>query len=380
MFVVVDDKIPYIREAIAQITEHVLYLPGKAFTKDKIKDADALIIRTRTRCDRKLLDGTNVRFIASATMGYDHIDTVYCKEAGITWTNCPGCNASSVGQYDKTVLIRLAMAGKLSLKTTKVGIVGMGNAGSAVARALRPLGVTLLFNDPPREEAEKQAVSYASTPTEYPAHASNKLSCENGHILPHEEYALPAPLFPVGKWSSLNELCDQCNAIFFHVPLIYKGNHPTHYLADATFFNRLKRRPVILNAGRGGIVDESALIQAMDSGLVSEAVIDTWENEPDINRELLKRTFIGTPHIAGYSADGKSNATRMALEALCRYFHITARFHIQPPEMSRGNYWNTTRKELRFYDPEADSLRLKTHPEDFESLRGNYPLRREERL
>lgn len=350
MFVVVDDKIPYIREDIEKIADKVLYLPGKKFTKDEIKEADALIIRTRTHCNRELLEGTNVRFIASATMGFDHIDTNYCREANITWTNCPGCNASSVGQYDKTVLIRLEMAGKLTLKNTTVGIVGVGNAGSAVAKAIQTLGVKLLFNDPPRAE-KQEGTNSTNSPTQH--------------------------LYPVKKWSSLDELCEQCDVILFHVPLIYNGTHPTHYLANTDFFKKLKRHPVILNAGRGGIVDEAALIKAINERLVSETVIDTWENEPDINRELLEKTFIGTPHIAGYSADGKANATRMSLEALCRFFHIQANLHIIPPKMTPDKYWNNERKELRFYDPEADSNRLKIHPEQFEYLRGNYPLRRE---
>lgn len=370
MFVVVDDKIPYIREAIEAIADKVLYLPGKEFKKDKIKEADALIIRTRTHCNRELLEGTNVRFIASATMGFDHIDTAYCERAGITWTNCPGCNASSVGQYDRTVLIRLAMAGKLSLKDTTVGIVGVGNAGSAVARALNELGVRLLFNDPPREKKEEGQEK--SLPVSESIMTRDKINYD-----PRQNSSLPAPLFPVTKWNSLEELAEQCNLIAFHVPLIYKGEHPTYHLAGRKFFNRLRHRPVILNAGRGGIIDETALLEAMTEGKVSEAVIDTWENEPDINWELLKKAFIATPHIAGYSADGKANATRMSLEALCRFFHHPMNFTIAPPRMTPRNYWNKTDKNLQFYDPEADSKRLKAHPEDFEFLRGNYPLRRE---
>lgn len=350
MFVVVDDKIPYIRETIERIANKVLYLPGKDFTKDKIKEADALIIRTRTHCNRELLEGTNVHFIASATMGFDHIDTDYCREARITWTNCPGCNASSVGQYDKTVLIRLEMAGKVTLKDATIGIVGVGNAGSAVARAIQTLGVRILFNDPPRAEKEEETNAF-NTPSHH--------------------------LYPVTKWSTLDELCEKCDVILFHVPLIYNGTHPTHYLANTDFFKKLKRHPVILNAGRGGIVDETALLKAMDEGIVSEAVIDTWENEPDINRVLLERSFIGTPHIAGYSADGKANATRMSLEALCHFFHIQADIHITPLRMTPDKYWNKETEELQLYDPEADSNRLKAHPEQFEYLRGNYPLRRE---
>lgn len=357
MFVVVDDKIPYIKGIIEQIADKVTYLPGKEFTKDKIKDADALIIRTRTRCDRQLLEDTKVQFIISATMGYDHIDTNYCNRKGITWTNCPGCNASSVGQYDRTVLLRLSMAEKLDLRHTTVGIVGVGNAGSAVARTLQPLGVKLLFNDPPRNQREQAEDLQFSSRVKYLKH--------------------PAPLFPVSKWSSLDELANQCDVIAFHVPLIYIGENPTHYLADSSFFNKLKRQPVILNAGRGGIINEKALMQAMDKRQVREAVIDTWENEPDINRDLLKRTFIGTPHIAGYSADGKANATRMSLEALCNFFHIHMNFTIIPPAMTPEKYWNKIDKSLQSYDPERDSQRLKAHPEAFEFLRSNYPLRRE---
>ncbi len=347
MYVIVDDKIPYIRETIKALADRVEFMSGKEMTKERVKDADALIIRTRTHCDRELLEDSHVRFIASATMGFDHIDTDYCEKKGIKWTNCPGCNASSVGQYDRTVLYRMAKDGKLRLKDTVLGIVGVGNAGSAVAREAEKLGLKdILFNDPPRQETGKPGEGTVCA-------------------------------YSVLRWSSLKELAECCDVIAFHTPLLYKGEHPTFHLADEAFFRSLRKHPVILNAGRGGVVDEDALLRSMDEGLVSDAVIDTWEKEPSINRELLDRVYMGTPHVAGYSADGKANATRMALEAFCRFFGLKANIQIHPPVMTEADYWDKEDRELWLYDPMKDSERLKSAPGRFEYLRGNYPLRRE---
>lgn len=333
MKVIIDDKIPYIREAIARVVDEVVYLPGSAITASDVRDADALIVRTRTRCNRGLLEGSSVRFIATATIGFDHLDTGYLREAGISWTNCPGCNASSVAQYLHTTLLLLQQERGLSLPHSTLGVVGVGHVGTLVAEVGRRLGMKVLLCDPPRAERGEAG------------------------FLP------------------LEELMQLADVISFHTPLVHGGNHPTFHMADEGFFRTLARKPIIINTSRGEVVDGKALLSALDEGWVSEAVIDVWENEPDIDLALLERVYLGTPHIAGYSADGKANATRMVLEALCAYFKLPhEEFEITPPPLPVGV---RSENPLDLYDPRRDSNALKAEPKKFEYFRGNYPLRRE---
>ncbi len=341
MKVIVDNKIPFIRETLWQIADEVAYLPGKAFTPEAVRDADALVIRTRTLCNRRLLEGSRVRFIATATIGFDHIDTGYCQQAGIVWANAPGCNSASVAQYLQSVLLLLQQhRPDRSLAGLTLGIVGAGNVGSKVAEIGQRLGMKILLNDLPREE--------------------------------HEEY---------GGFAPLTRLMAECDIISFHVPLYKEGRYKTLHLADAAFFGSLRRKPVIINTSRGEVVETKALLRALNSGQIADAVIDVWENEPNINLEVLGKVFIGTPHIAGYSADGKANATRMSLDAFCRFFHLATRYTIEPPQPSTpiiiAN--NLTEAALQMYDPRRDCDALRQHPERFEQLRDNYPLRRERR-
>lgn len=337
MKVIVDNKIPYINEAIEKIADEVVYLPGSSFTPKAVRDADALIVRTRTRCNRELLDGSKVKFIATATIGYDHIDTDYCRKAGIVWTNCPGCNAGSVEQYVHSALLLLKREKGLDLAKATLGIVGVGHVGSRVARMAEALGMKVLLNDPPR--ADKG---------------------EEGFV-------------------SLQTLARQCDVITFHTPLNREGKYRTFHLADEDFLFSLERKPYLINSSRGEVVDTASLLAALACGRVKEAVVDTWEHEPFISKELREVAYIATPHIAGYSADGKANATRMSLEALCRFFHIDAQFEILPPSLPPMAFSSDADEAfLQRYNPLHDSERLKAAPEKFEWLRGNYPLRREE--
>lgn len=340
MKLVIDDKIPYIREAAARIADQVVYAPGNAFTPELVRDADALIIRTRTRCNRELLEGSRIRFIATATIGFDHIDTDYCREAGITWKNAPGCNAASVAQYIQSALFIVQAQRQQPLDTMTIGIVGVGNVGSKVAQVAEQSGMRVLLNDPPREQREQSNL-----------------------------------------FVPLHQLATECDVLTFHVPLQREGEHATFHLADSRFFRSLRREPVVINTSRGEVVETEALLTALKEGTVSDAVIDVWEHEPDINRELLDRALIGTPHIAGYSTDGKANATRMALDAVCRFFNIEAHYDIVPPAPAVPVIRARSHEEavLQMYNPVNDSSALKKHPEQFEAFRGNYPLRREEK-
>lgn len=336
MKAIIDSKIPYIRETIEKMADEVVYLPDDAFTPEIVKDADALIVRTRTRCNRELLEGSKVKFIATATIGYDHIDTEYCREAGIVWTNCPGCNAGSVEQYVHSVLLLLKREKGLDLQQATLGIVGVGHVGNRVARMAKDLGMRVLLNDPPRADRG-----------------------EEGFV-------------------DLSTIARECDVITFHTPLYKDGVYRTFHLADEGFFLSLQKSPYIINSSRGEVVDTAALMAALSCGRVKDAIIDTWEHEPCISRELLGAAYIATPHIAGYSADGKANATRMSLEALCRFFHIDADFEIVPPALPSIEFSEDEEEVfLQLYNPLHDSERLKNAPEKFEWFRGNYPLRRE---
>ena len=337
MKVIVDDKIPYIKGNIEQVADEVIYLPGNQFVSETIQDADALIIRTRTLCNRELLEGSRVKFIATATIGFDRIDTEYCRNAGITWTNAPGCNASSVAQYIHSALLLLQKKG-YDLKNSCIGIIGVGNVGKKVQKVAELLGLKVLLNDPPRQEQEGN-----------------------------------------NDFTDLETIKRECDIITFHTPLNKEGKYRTYHLADHDFFQSLKKQPVIINTSRGEVIETQAILNALQNGTISNAIIDVWENEPGINLTLLNNVFLGTPHIAGYSADGKANATRMSLEALCDFFHLPKNFHIAPPEPEQNILKGMKEEDayLLMYNPEQDSIKLKEHPELFEYLRGNYPLRRE---
>jgi len=334
MKAVVDNKIPFIQGQIEQLVDEVRYLPGAEIAASDVADADILIVRTRTRCNRQLLEGSSVRLVVTATIGYDHIDTDFLAEKHIRWTNCPGCNAGSVRQYVHNALLATEpLFGLLPHAdfAPTAAVVGVGHVGSLVADDLRRMGFRVLLNDPK---------------------------------LPHA--------------ASLEQIAREADLITFHPNLTTAPPHPSFHLADEAFFAQLKRWPLIINSSRGEVVSNPALLAALESGQVRGAVVDTWENEPNIDRQLLQRAAIATPHIAGYSADGKANATRMSLQAVCQFLGCPFSLTITPPPLPEGfAYGPETAGPLRLYDPRVDSDRLKAHPEQFEQLRGNYPLRRE---
>lgn len=336
--IVIDDKIPYIKETISKLTNRAVYIPGNMIGNDDIRDADALIIRTRTHCDARLLKGSNVKFVATATIGYDHIDTNFMEQAGIKWINCPGCNASSVAQYIDAVLTLIKTEKHIDIQKQTIGIVGCGHVGRKVVEVARRKGMNILVCDPPRSDAEG----------------------EKGFV-------------------SMEQIAKEADIITFHVPLTKEGRYPTYHLANETLFDNLSKRPIIINSSRGAVVDNEALLYAINYNKVKDAVIDTWENEPNINKELLKRVWIGTPHIAGYSADGKTNADNMVISALCEFFSLPMQPAICPPEIPNADLCpkNEDERTLFFYNPIPESNKLKLEPEKFEWFRNNYPLRRE---
>lgn len=337
MRIIIDDKIPYIKGIPESLGFEAVYVPGAAITAADVHTADAMIIRTRTRVDASLLEGSCVKCVITATIGYDHIDTSWLESHGIYWTNCPGCNASSVAQYFRSSMLILSRRGIIDLKDCTVGVVGVGHVGSLIRDAAAALGCRLLLCDPPLRKKEG------------------------------------------GSYVALGEIASKADVITFHVPLTRSGLYPTFHMADGEFFSSLERRPVVINAARGAVVDDAAWLTALENGKVRAAVIDTWENEPHISQDLLEKALIATPHIAGYSADGKANATRMSLEALCKFFSVEPRFSVRPPLLpaSLRRPDDCAERELALYNPMSDTAALKSSPSDFEKLRGNYPLRRE---
>ncbi len=347
MKIVCDDKIPFIQPALQELADELVMKAGSAISASDVRDADILVVRTRTHCNQALLAGSQVRLIVTATIGYDHLDTNYLESVGIQWANCPGCNATSVAQYVRNSLIALQQDRHRPLAGCTLGIIGVGHVGTAVWEALRDDTCVgpfrrILLNDP---------------------------LCQH----------FPLANYPHTSWCKLPQLLEEADIITFHTPLTVDGPAPTFHLADATFFQRLRQRPIIINAARGGVVDEQALLQAMDAQLVDDVIIDTWEGEPHIQAELLRRAYIATPHVAGYSADGKANATRMTLATICRFLHQPMTFDIKPPTLPDADKLSSDpiERALQLYDPRHDSQRLKAEPDKFEWLRGHYPLRRE---
>ena len=345
MKVVVDENIPYLQIPLRRVAE-VTALPAEAITAEAVRDADALIVRTRTRCDASLLAGSRVRFIATATIGYDHIDTVWCDAHDIRWVNAPGCNASSVCQYVECALRLLADEGVITLSGSTIGIVGLGHVGSRVKAMAERLGLRTLCCDPPLAEERSTGQQ-----------VNRSTSCFADRI--QRVDLLPCRLV------DLETLAAESDILTFHVPLTKDGPYPTWHMADASFFASLRRAPLFINTSRGAVVETAALTTALREGNIRQAVIDVWEGEPDINLDLLRLARITTPHIAGYSADGKASASQMVLDAFTEFFGLSPLSAETPPPAATP------------YDIDADSRRLKASPSTFEYQRNHYPLRRE---
>ena len=345
--VVADRDIPFLKGALEEVAD-VVYLPGKDIDSSILKDADALITRTRTKCNSTLLEGSSVKFIATASIGYDHIDTEYCESNGIKWTNAPGCNSSSVEQYILSVLLSVAGRHRMSLNEITIGIIGVGYVGSKIERICKAMGMKVLLNDPPRAKDEGG-----------------------------------------DEFVSLNKIQEEANFITFHVPLYRSGEYKTLHLADERFFDGLSRMPILINSSRGEVVDGNALKKSLATGKVKAAVLDVWEEEPALDNELMSLVDLATPHIAGYSVDGKSNATGMSVRALSRFFGLGLD-DWEPVDLPSPRIDNLIIDGSRFdlqellvvlarraYDVLRDDDVLRKNPENFEQLRAAYPVRRE---
>lgn len=343
--IVADRNIPFIDTAISGLGE-TIYLPGDKITSEVVADADILLTRTRTRCNAALLDGSRISFIGTATIGTDHIDLDFCGARGITVANAMGCSAPAVSQYVLAAIASTLRPGETFADRT-LGIIGVGHIGTVLKQWAEKMGMKVLSNDPPREEAGDTSIEY----------------------------------------STLDDIAEKCDVITVHTPYTTDGPHPTHHLLGDGFLSKLRRRPMVINSARGPVADTAALKRAYADGLVSALVIDCWEGEPAIDLQLLADAVFATPHIAGYSYQGKVRATSMVLTALAAYLQSHFGMDVTAADLTAGlphvkpTPESITPEQIG-YDIAADTLRLKNVapeliPVTFESLRNNYPLRNE---
>ena len=354
MKIVADGNIPFVKECFSSIGK-VEIVTGREIKPGVVADADVLLVRSVTPVGLELLAGSKVRFVGTATIGFEHVDVDFLKCHHIGFASAPGSNANSVAEYILAALLEAGVKYKIRLEGKSIGIIGMGNVGSRVAVKAAALGMKTLLNDPP-------------------------LQRETGDT----------------KYLPIEELFG-CDFVTVHTPLTFEGVDKTFHLADERFFGSLKKGCVFLNTARGGVVDTNALKAAMKKGIVKSAMLDVWENEPNIDTELLEMADIGTPHIAGYSFDGKVGGMIMIYKAVCEYFEIEPRFDVASflpePAVSeleinagRKDEEEVTREAVRkIYDIRDDDKRMreilrlpeKERGEMFDGLRKEYPVRRE---
>ncbi len=345
--VIADDKIPFLKGVLEPYAE-VVYLPGGQITRADISQADAIIIRTRTKCNAELLEGTPVKFVGTATIGVDHIDSEFCRDHGIAWSSAPGCNASSVQQYVAAALLRISQEAGFNLNNKTLGIVGVGNTGSGVEKFARIMGMNVLLNDPPRARNEDRA-----------------------------------------DFSGLDEILIHSDIITLHVPLNRDGIDRTYHLFGADILTKMKRDSWLINTSRGEVIETEALKKSLGTERIRGVVLDVWEKEPELDIPLMHMAFLATPHIAGYSTDGKANGTAAVVRAFSKFFDIPlTNWHpseIPPPpepvvtiDCNGKSVEEIIRKAVSHsYNILQDDVRLRFDPARFEIERGDYPLRRE---
>lgn len=338
--IVADKAIPFL-EGVFDPYADMTYLPGDKIGPEDVKDADVLMVRTRTKCNAALLEGSKVKFIATATIGTDHIDFPYCDSKGIVVRNAPGCNAGGVMEYVFSALYGLASRRSISLQGDTIGIIGVGHVGSLIERMGRALGFKILKCDPPRAEAEG---SFGFCDLEY--------------------------------------LLQNSQIVTLHVPL----DETTRGMANSEFFSLMQSGAFFINAARGEVVCDDALKAAIPK--LGPVIIDTWNHEPDIDLDLMDKVAIATPHIAGYSYQGKQNGTAAAVRAVAHYFGITELYEFFPktdlPEneavkldlkdLNQGEIASVLQYNYPIF---TDDFMLRLNPENFDTLRSEYNYRRE---
>lgn len=349
--IVADENMPHVEPWFSGLASSLVRKAGRSLTRTDLMQADVLLVRSVTRVDADLLAGTPVRFVGSATIGTDHVDQAWLAEQGIAFQHAPGCNAQSVVDWVLSVFSRLHLDFELPWWQQTVGIVGAGNVGGLLAERLKTLGVRLLVCDPPRAESEGPA----------------------GFV-------------------DLRTLLQASDIVCLHAPLVRNGHHPTLEMIGQGELGLMKPGARLVNAGRGPVIQEPALQEALDTGRI-QAVLDVWPNEPGVAQRLLERVYQASPHVAGYSQEGKWAGTRMLAEAL----HAWADMPLpEGPELPVGpqldaRFFNCdTAEQLgsdlvqALHDPARDTVAMhyevvdgEIPPEAFDALRKQYPKRRE---
>ena len=348
-------NMPFVEAAFGTLGETQL-LEGRRITANDVRDADLLAIRSTTKVDADLLEGSKVRFVGTATIGTDHLDIDYLERSGTHWCFSPGCNANSVSEYLVAALLYLAHQNGFKLRGKTLGIIGVGNVGKRVVEKANALGLRVLQNDPPRQRAEADSNTFVDIDT----------------------------------------LLAGSDIVTTHVPITREGEDATYHMADEAFFQRMRPGAIFVNAARGPVVQTDALLAALNSGHIAHTVLDTWEGEPDFRPELLNAVDIGTPHIAGHSFEGKVMGTVMVYQEACRILGVPPTWTpddlLPPPIVPEITVDTTGLSEEavlwkivhQVYDIMADDARLRAHTTDrnvhFDGLRKNYPIRREFRF
>ena len=350
MHIVADENIPLIDKFFGEFGE-ITRVPGRTMSPEDVKDADILLVRSVTKVNESLLKGSKVRFVGTATIGTDHIDTEYLEEQRIGFASAPGCNSQAVVDYVLSALSVVIDTRGVDFRDLTVGIVGIGNVGSLLRQRLEDMKVNVLACDPFKDQEEEGLVS-------------------------------------------LEEIL-KADVVTLHTPITKKGDHPTYHLISAERLAQMKPDAVLINSARGGVVDNQALKAHLQANEDFCAILDVWEGEPELDRELLSLCHLATPHIAGYSLDGKMLGTEMIYQAVSEYFGLPVRVKLgqflPEPGIRKLNFSDNVpmhqalRTAIRAcYEIRVDDgvmraalKRTASLREAFDELRRNYPQRRD---
>lgn len=352
MKIIADENMPLVKELFGQFAE-VELLAGRNITAEHLTDTDALLVRSVTQVHQGLLEGSKVKFVGSATIGTDHIAQDYLQKQGIQFAYAPGCNAQAVAEYVLTAIGYWAQQRRRKLNDIAVGIVGAGNVGSKVSQVLKSLGIRFVLNDPLLQDTSDSRQFVAL------------------------------------------ETIQQCDVVTCHVPLTTEDQYPTHHLINQDFLSGMKDGRLLINSSRGAVLDNSIALDLKQSGRELDFILDVWENEPDVNLELLQQTLIATPHIAGYSQEGKIRGTYQLYQAFCQWQGVEPEFELKqllpkapkwkPPQQLTAETGKLYQSLQSFYDIKQDDQQMRqamgrrgaTIAKEFDNLRKNYPQRLE---
>lgn len=347
MKIIADNKIPFLQGVFEPFCD-IEYVAGNEIDSASLKDVEILIIRTRTICNKELLEGTSVKYIASATIGYDHIDTDYCSENNISWINAPGCNSGAVQQWFMSALLYYAKIKSIDLTKKTLGVIGVGNVGRKIVKFAEAIGMSVILNDPPREKVEGSCI-----------------------------------------FRGIDTILRECDIITFHVPLITTGIFKTYHMVNDELLSRINSETILINSSRGEVFDTKNVSRSKEAGNIEGLFLDVWEDEPYVSDILLQNTDIATPHIAGYSIEGKANGTAAVVQAVGAYLdlpldawnpeEIDAPIKQKIQVNCKGKTLQDVITELvlESYSIIDDDIRLRRENNKFELLRSEYNFRHE---